>query len=98
MSRAQVERTPGRAVMPGVSARLRWGDEAVGFALSREAMLAEVSRYGTRERSGDQVDAVGLAWQSAPDAWVRRAAVERRAVERTGRILVAWLIGRWRRG
>ena len=25
------------------------------------------------------------------------AAAERRAVERTGRVLVAWLIGRWRR-
>lgn len=24
-------------------------------------------------------------------------AAERRAVERTGRVLVAWLIGRWRR-
>ena len=36
-------------------------------------------------------------WQSTPDAWARRADVERRAVERTGRILVAWLIGRWRR-
>ena len=35
-------------------------------------------------------------WQSAPDAWVRRAEAERRAVERTGRVLVTWLIGRWR--
>jgi len=25
------------------------------------------------------------------------AEAERRAVERTGRVLVAWLIGRWRR-
>ena len=45
----------------------------------------------------DKTDALALAWQSAPDAWVRRSERERRAVERTGRVLVAWLIGRWRR-
>jgi hypothetical protein len=53
----------------------------------------ELARYGSRDRSDDQVDALALAWQSAPDAWVRRAEAERRAVERTGRVLVAWLIG-----
>lgn len=45
----------------------------------------------------DKADALPLVWQSAPDAWVRRAEAERRAVERTGWVLVAWLIGRWRR-
>lgn len=40
----------------------------------------------------DKADALGDVWDRA---W--RADMERRAVERTGRVLVAWLIGRWRR-
>ena len=81
----------------GPVAAMRWGDGPDGFALSREALLAEMARYGSAGRSDDYTDALALAWQSAPDAWVRRADMERRAVERTGRVLVAWLIGRCRR-
>ena len=40
----------------------------------------------------DKADALGDVWDRA---W--RADMERRAVERTGRVLVTWLIGRWRR-
>lgn len=93
----EARRRAAEPVRPGPVAAMRWGDGPDGFALSREAMLAEVARYGVRDRGDDYTDALALAWQSAPDAWVRRAAVERRAVATTGRVLVAWLIGRWRR-
>ena len=98
--RAPLDEARRRAAEPvriGPVAAMRWGDGPDGFALSREALLAEMARYGSAGRSDDYTDALALAWQSAPDAWVRRAAIERRAVERTGRVLVAWLIGRWRR-
>ena len=93
----EARRRAAEPVRIGPVAAMRWGDGPDGFALSREALLAEMARYGSAGRSDDYTDALALAWQSAPDAWVRRAAIERRAVERTGRVLVAWLIGRWRR-
>ncbi len=161
LSRAQVAATPGREVRPGISARMWWGDGPEGFALSREAMLAEgarpqaqdaallrredveraasrgtltmeefeetlrlvmespppppraivmserlrqeFARYGSRDRGDDQADAVALAWwgavpvRSDVPGGPRAERVRLQAMERTGRVLVAWLIGRWRR-
>ena len=61
-------------------------------------LAREIERFGGLGRSDDKADALALAWQSlAGQREGERAAAERRAVERTGRVLVAWLIGRWRR-
>ena len=82
MSRADVERTPLRTVMPGVSARPRWPDASAPLLRIPSRAEMEVLRHS----------------RAIVDAQAREdVEAERRAVERTGRILVAWLIGRWRR-
>lgn len=51
----------------------------------------------------DKADALALAWQNAVPVrsdvpgGPRAERVRLQALERTGRVLVAWLIGRWRR-
>lgn len=60
------------------------------------AWSEELARYGSQRVSDDKVDAPGPWGDPVLDGW-RAEGIRRRAVERTGRILVAWLIGRWRR-
>ena len=56
-------------------------------------VMREADRFASNPYyPDDKADALGDVWDRA---W--RADMERRAVERTGRVLVAWLIGRWRR-
>lgn len=79
--RRAVERTPEREVFRGVSASMWFVDD-----------------YGLRgvRSDDDYTDALAFVWSRVPAA-ARAELIQRRAVERTGRVLVAWLIGRWRR-
>ena len=99
MSRAQVERDPTREVRPGISARTWRGDPPAQTAapvLSVEA-LREMQRVLTERSAAMPRAMVTLPSRQTMQVMRERADAERRAVERTGRILAAWLIGRWRR-
>lgn len=115
MSRAAVERTPLRTVMPGVSARARWGDAFViddpqpqrppaqGDVMSLETLDRLVELLKDAPQPSVVITTPWRPDRTDPAASVVRLRealaerTERRAVERTGRVLVAWLIGRWRR-
>ena len=61
----------------------------------RRLSRAEVAATPGRDTSGHVLIRVepDVRWCTAEEM----AEAERRAVARTGRVLVAWLIGRWRR-
>lgn len=105
MSRAQVERTPGREVRPGVSAATWWGDDTIATPITTErlevpftmdVLESAIARLNDNRALAFAGQAIADARRRADAAEARREAM-RRAVERTGRALVAWLIGRWRR-
>jgi len=59
-------------------------------------VMREAERFASNPYYPDESDAPGPWGEPTLDGW-RAEGIQRRAVERTGRVLVAWLIGRWRR-